>query len=104
MGASFHPFPLHDDADEYTASFLLCSHVVDRYCVGRPSHSRRRFERYNPDARSENTPHSADGLVYLSHMHCTNSMRARRWIWALAERLKDAKRALYKKLSGEPLS
>ncbi len=37
----------------------------------------------------ERTPHSADWLLYLSHIHCTNSMRARRWIWALADNLKD---------------
>ncbi len=37
----------------------------------------------------EKTPHTADWLLYLSHIHCTNSMRTRRWIWALAESIKD---------------
>jgi hypothetical protein len=37
---------------------------------------------------AENSPHDADWLLYLSHVHRTKSMRARKWIWSLCKELK----------------
>ena len=45
---------------------------------------------------AENSPHDADWLLYLSHIHRTKSMRMRRWIWSLCDevhRVYEAKKA-----------
>ncbi|KAI0760671.1 hypothetical protein C8Q74DRAFT_1338695 [Fomes fomentarius] len=37
-----------------------------------------------PMAHPTHSPHTADWQLYLSHVHRTATMRARRWVWALA--------------------
>ncbi|KAI0760673.1 hypothetical protein C8Q74DRAFT_1298146 [Fomes fomentarius] len=37
-----------------------------------------------PMVHSTHSPHTADWQLYLSHVHRTAAMRARRWVWALA--------------------
>lgn len=38
-------------------------------------------------AHEKHSPQDADWLLYLSHVHRTGSMRARRWKWVLAKKL-----------------
>lgn len=38
-------------------------------------------------AHEKYSPQDADWLLYLSHVHRTGSMRARRWKWVLAQKL-----------------
>lgn len=47
-------------------------------------------------AHAAHSPMDADWLLYLGHVHRTDSMRARRWVWALAAevaRVRAEKRA-----------
>ncbi|KAF8918987.1 hypothetical protein CPB85DRAFT_1213355 [Mucidula mucida] len=37
----------------------------------------------------DSTPHDADWYLYLSHIHRTNGMRTRKWIWSLVEEIHD---------------
>ncbi|KAH9939511.1 hypothetical protein B0H21DRAFT_698339 [Amylocystis lapponica] len=43
-----------------------------------------------PMAHAVDSPVNGDWLLYLSHVHRTQSMRVRRWVWALAEELHRA--------------
>ncbi|KDQ57099.1 hypothetical protein JAAARDRAFT_207439 [Jaapia argillacea MUCL 33604] len=38
-------------------------------------------------ANEVESPHDADWLLYLSHVHRTQSMRVRRWIWGIVEEI-----------------
>ncbi|KZS92682.1 hypothetical protein SISNIDRAFT_486200 [Sistotremastrum niveocremeum HHB9708] len=41
-------------------------------------------------AHPQNSPHDADWLLYLSHVHRTNSMKERRRVWLIVEEIKRA--------------